>query len=118
MKSVLRLLLPVFLLVSPGCSQEPESFGSDPAAAVSLIRRTYRADEWNPQSSTIHTAEYFPTSSRRFLIVTFHRREGGTSKPYLYEGVPLNLWKEWRDAPSAGSWYNANLKGRFQFRPR
>jgi hypothetical protein len=111
-----RFLLPLLFFALPGYTQQSDAFASDPAAAVPLVRAAYHAEVWRPNSTNIHTVEYFRESPRKFLIVTFHRREGGTSKPYLYEGVPLNLWKEWRDASSAGTWYNANLKGRFEFR--
>lgn len=118
MPARIRYFLAFFLLLETSCAKEPAFIGSDPTQAVPVIRAAYEGDNWQPSSSTIHTVEYFADSPRKFLIVTFRRREGGTSKPYLYEGFPPHLWEEWRRAPSAGTWYNSKLKGRFPFLPR
>ena len=91
MSSIFRFLLAIILLNSPGHSRELEAFSSDPAAAIPLVRTVYHAEVWRPNSTNIHTVEYFQNSPRKFLIVTFHRRGGGTSKPYLYEGFPDDL---------------------------
>ncbi len=84
-------------------------------AAVRTVRASYESETWEPESESIRKVEFFPASERKFLIVTFRRRGGGSSKPYIYEGFPEALWREWKAAPSAGRWYNANLKGNRAF---
>lgn len=116
MKSFHILSVPVFFLFLIACAREPDSFGSNADAAIPPIRNAYKAEKWRPDSTSISAVEYFPQSPRRFLIVTFHRRDGGPSKPYLHEGVPFTLWDSWNRAESAGRWYNANLKGRYPLR--
>lgn len=108
----MRALLPAItlLVLLTACGGDGVAIPSRPEDAVPVVRESWRANVWTPDSTAIAKAEYFPDSPRKFLIVTF-RRSGGASKPYLYEGFPASMWRKWREAESAGRWYDANLKG-------
>lgn len=60
----------------------------------------------NLQSSFMASAEYEHASGT--LIVTFHH--GGAT---TYTGVPAHVALELTKAPSAGSYYNSHIKGRY-----
>lgn len=110
MKPLLTLAL-ALLCASCG-AQAPIAIPADYAGAVKAVRAAYDAETWTPDSSLIRKVEHYPDSPRLFLIVTFT----SGPKPYIYEGVPTSLVREWKAADSAGRWYNANLKGnRFYF---
>lgn len=66
-----------------------------------------------PDSTAIHHAIYFQDGG--FLVLRF---QSDPSKSYLFEGVPLRLWREFEAAPSKGRFYNDQIKGRYRFQLR
>ena len=62
-----------------------------------------------PDSSCFSSVGYDPDTET--LVVIF-RRNSGYSK-YCYYGISEELWDEFRNAESLGSFYNANIKGQY-----
>lgn len=60
------------------------------------------------QSSNIHVAEYNPT--KRVLYLSFHN--GGR---YRYDAVPLDVWENFKNAPSKGSYFAANIRTQYKY---
>jgi hypothetical protein len=62
-----------------------------------------------PESSMIQGLSYDP--DRQTLGIVF--RDSGR---YLYDGVPEPVFAAFCRAPSAGTFFNAQIKGRYGFR--
>lgn len=60
-------------------------------------------------SSNIAAAQYDQETLE--LVVTF---KNGTS--YMYSPVPGNVVTDWSNAQSSGQYFNAFIKGQFEFR--
>lgn len=58
------------------------------------------------QSTALSFAEYDTESER--LEITFT-----SGQSYTFERVPMNVFENLRDAGSPGSFYHANIKGRY-----
>lgn len=60
-------------------------------------------------SSWIRGAEFYSCdgSLGYFILVT-------DKKSYIYNGVPINIWKNFRAAQSKGGYYNSHIKGRYK----
>jgi hypothetical protein len=77
--------------------------------AVQYVRGHYSGESIDARrSSWITSAEYFPADGRGYLIL------GMTGRPYIFAGVPLQVWQEFKDAPSLGRYYNQNIRGRYR----
>ena len=63
--------------------------------------------EVQPNSSWITRAEY---CGNRFLILTMRGRE------YIFDCVPLSVWRRYRAAASKGTFYNSQLRDRYRLR--
>lgn len=57
------------------------------------------------ESSAVHFARYNPSTQELWLTLP--------KASYLYSGVPAEKVYELLDAPSAGRYYNANIRGRY-----
>jgi hypothetical protein len=82
-------------------------------AAISHFLEKGGAEEITPRSTAISRALYFPDSRRRVLLIYF---SSNPAKPYIFEGVPKEVWRDFKTARSHGTYYNAHLRGRYQFR--
>lgn len=49
--------------------------------------------------------------SERKMYLQFHSGDA----IYVYDDVPLEVWKELKDADSAGSYFNEQIRGQFQY---
>ncbi len=90
---------------------EPESFVSI-ETATAWYRANASSESMTPDSTAIASAEYFPASTHRALIVTF---TSNPAKPYLYGGVPAEIWQQFKTADSKGRFFNASIRGRYPF---
>jgi hypothetical protein len=84
--------------------QLPRSCGQ----AVAHVRSKYRAERIDTsRSSFVTSAEYFDANGEGYLILGLNRR------PYIYRGVPVELWRRFKAAESFGRFYNQHIKGRY-----
>jgi hypothetical protein len=66
-----------------------------------------------PQSLWIDWAEYCADGEVGFFIM---KVKTGLQKQYLFERMPRNVWDGFVSAPSAGTFYNAAIRGtKFRF---
>lgn len=63
-------------------------------------------DQHSFKSSAIVSGSY--DADTQELVVVF---TGGRS--YSFDGVPPDVWERFKAAPSAGSFYNAMLRGQY-----
>jgi hypothetical protein len=127
----LLLILSLAAFISGSCSQNTSQttnnskrFSEGQSNAAKGFATYAEAMEWvrsNPnlraesvdasRSSFIRNAEYYGDKSGvGFLILNFKGKE------YIFEGVPKQVWQEFRNAPSFGQYYNQNIRGRYGFR--
>jgi len=77
--------------------------------AIGCVRSHYPGESIDTRrSSWITSAEYFPAEGRGYLIL------GMRGRPYIFAGVPPQVWQEFKDAPSLGSYYNQNIRGQYR----
>jgi hypothetical protein len=75
-----------------------------------VVRSTYDCEvEDISRSSVVFGAEFCDAGDRQgYLIVNLRGRE------YIHAGVPEDVWEEFRDAESMGSYYASNLRGHYR----
>lgn len=97
-----------FLL--PSCKGAPEPFASEGittyAEATKWVQKNYRGETATPNSSLIHKMVYFPKG--KFMLIHF---QSNKPKGYLYHRVPKSLWRDFKNAPNAGRFYESKIKG-------
>lgn len=61
------------------------------------------------KSSWISGASYYSCDNNfgYFILST-------DSKNYIYKDLPINIWRDFKNANSLGSYYNLNIKNRYQ----
>jgi hypothetical protein len=80
------------------------------AEAVRIVRSIYDCDVEDVNRSTlVYGAEYCDAGGAHgYLIVNLRGRE------YIHAGVPRQVWEEFRDAESMGSYYASHLRGHYR----
>jgi len=89
-------------LLSAACGSSEQKSAAPEAPAV-----TAEAIMLEVSSTTFSKIGYDPASQE--LTVVF--RDGGET--YTYSGIPAVLFEDMRSAESVGSFYHANIKGKF-----
>ena len=119
--SVLRFLLLVCAMFSilsctadaqESCEQLEEKY-VDADGMVDLLDQTsfsFSEQFDTSQSSWIKAASYYSCDGAKgyFVLRTY-------KKVYLYKDVPKDLWNRFKQADSLGSFYNIQIKGRYEY---
>ena len=63
-------------------------------------------------SSWLQKAEYYSCDEKTGYLIVFTKK----GKSYLYENVPVGIWKDFKTTDSFGRFYNSELKGKYGFR--
>ena len=96
---------------SQDCNKLPDNFTSY-SKAISLVKGTYFKIEETANtsnSSWITSAKYYSCDGKTgYFIYTTKDHE------YIHKGVPINVWEEFKNAPSKGSYYDYNIKHKYQ----
>ena len=95
------------------CGQMPRHFNSYGAAIAFVKKAQFRfSDDINTsRSSWIRSASYYSCDgiTGYFIFTT-------DTKEYIHSDVPVALWKQFKVAPSFGSYYDRNIRGKYRFR--
>jgi len=93
------------------CNELPSSFETY-QKATELVKGAHFAIEENistPGSSWIRSASYFSCNKTTgYFIIKTHKKE------YIHDNLPVEVWKEFKNASSYGSYYSQHIKGRYQ----
>jgi hypothetical protein len=116
MKVVLStfFLVSVFALISCSqshCEKLPVIFNNytDAKQKITGAKFSYKESINTSKSSWIRKASYFSCNdSVGYLLIRTD------SQDYIHEDVPLQVWKSFKTAGPYGSFYNYNIKGRYQ----
>ena len=112
-----KIVLILFILASiaseaQDCSKLPESFTSY-SQAIQLVKNcTFQLKDVanTSNSSWITSARYYSCDGRSgYFIYTTNR-----GYEYIHKGVPTYVWEGFKNAPSKGSYYDHNIKGRYR----
>lgn len=110
----MKYILVLFILIScksNDCSNLPSTFESYPESLAVVESATFNFTNQldTSESSWIRGAHYYSCDNiTGFLIIDTD------SNSYIHERVPLTVWEAFENAKSFGSFYNRNVKGRFQ----
>ena len=117
MKIFFTLLLLFFISINSysqtDCDQLPTTFSSYNQALnlVSNANFSFIDNVNTSRSTVIQGAKYFSCDNRSgFLII------GVNNQRYIYQGVPINVWNNFKTASSFGSFYNSYIKNNYQLR--
>ena len=92
-------------------TEDPTAFATWDEA-IEYVRDTYSVESIDTsRSSWITSAEYFEADGRGYLIL------GMRGHPYIFSGVPADVWEEFKEAPSLGKAYHALIRGNYGFEP-
>jgi hypothetical protein len=94
------------------CNQMPSHFPSYDAATSFVKNAHFKfKDEVNTsKSSWIRSASFYSCDGRTGYFIS-----GTDKQEYIHAGMPIKIWKEFKNADSFGSYYNKNIKHRYQF---
>jgi len=115
MKNLILIFANLVLLSSCSyldCDQLPHSFSSYNDAVKAIKEAHFKIHEniSTPKSSWVIGASYYSCDGELgFFILLTDRKE------YLHSNVPVNIWNEFKNSNSFGSYYVNNIKHRFQF---
>lgn len=99
---------------SQDCPTLPESFTSYSQAIDFVKQSHFRIHETanTSNSSWITSAKYYSCDGiSGFLIYTTNR-----GYEYIHKGVPINVWEEFKNASSKGSYYDHNIRHKYRLR--
>ena len=99
---------------SQDCNKLPQSFSSY-GQAIRLVKNSdfIITEEANTsESSWITSANYYSCDGETgYFIYTTNR-----GYEYIHKGVPLRIWNGFKNASSKGSYYDANIRKKYQLR--
>lgn len=118
MKPIIKLpLIPIFALTinceSNSCNQLPETYSSYTEATSTVKSTQFKIKQSvnTSKSSWIKNASYYSCDGQvGYLIIKTNK-----GKEYIYADVPIEVWKEFKNASSFGKYYNSNIKGHYYF---
>ena len=96
-----------------GCKNIPSSFSNYEQAFKTVKSSSFNLKETvdTSKSSWIRGATYLSCDSRTgFLIINTGDRE------YIHQGVPLEVWRAFKNASSFGNYYNSNIRGKYRLK--
>lgn len=113
MKYSVGIVLLIFLLSCnrTECSKIPSSFKSynDAERIISDASFNYTDKVNTDKSSWIRAAEFYSCDKQTgFIIIKTDKEE------YIHKEVPIDVWTDFKNAPSFGSYYNRFIKHRYQ----
>lgn len=109
----LFLILFTFSCKSQDCETIETSFSSHQEATQVISNTNFNlSDDVNTsKSSWIRIAKYYSCDEKLgFLII------GTDKKGYLFQDVPIEVWKGFKHADSFGKYYNNYIRGGYQLK--
>ncbi|MEO8255176.1 MAG: KTSC domain-containing protein [Flavobacterium sp.] len=106
----------LFLFISctgSNCKDLPNNFESYNQVKETIKETNFEFEDQvnTSRSSWITSAKYFSCDSKTgFLVI------GTESEDYIYGGVSIEIWNEFKNSESLGSYYNSTIKHRYQLK--
>ena len=115
----------IFLLIIFSCSKEKQNISecteittpfktySEAKNTVQSIDFKYTDEVDTSKSSWIRGAQYYSCEGETgYLVYQTDKKE------YIHQQVPVEVWEEFKNAESFGSFYNENLKHKYRVVPQ
>lgn len=108
------LLLSLFLMSFQGekdCTNLPNTFSSYEQASNLVKSSVFKLHENvnTSKSSWIRAVNYYSCDSKKgFLIIKTDQGE------YIHQNLPIEVWREFKNASSFGSYYSDNIRGNYK----
>lgn len=112
MKTLIYLVT-LLLISCQNCDKLPAHFESYEQAKTIIKDSSFSTkDEMtNIKSSWITSASFYSCDgSSGYMII------GMRGKEYLYNGVPFDVWNDFKKADSKGKFYHRHIKGKYKFK--
>lgn len=108
---IMGILIFPFCSINKTCSNDDFSFDSYDSALRGIKSTSFTYyDEFEPSNDWMGTVTFFSCDKKDgFLIIEIRHEE------YIYQEVPIKIWKNFKAAESPGSFYSRNIKGNYQF---
>lgn len=119
MKILIQSLLFIGVLVSftscknQSCESFPVNFNSNKEALNKIKSTDFKLEDSvnTSRSSVIESAHYFSCDgSSGYLLIVIRNKE------YIYQNVPISVWKQFKKADSFGSFYNTYIRGKYHLK--
>ena len=94
------------------CESLPNEYGNFDEAISKIKAYSFKINETinTSKSSWFRGASYYSCDGQTgFFIIKTDKKE------YLYSNLPIAIWEEFKDAVSFGSYYDLNIKNKYQF---
>ncbi len=109
------LLLLLFSLISCGqdCKNLPGVYKSYEEAKQLVLAAHFKfTDNCDvSESSFITSADYYSCDGLVGYFVV-----GMNDKKYIFQDMPVGIWRDFKKAESKGRYFNGNIKGRFSLK--
>lgn len=94
------------------CHDLPESFKSYNQALSKIESATFLIKESVDcsESSWIQSSTFYSCDGRTGFFI-LRTKEG---QEFIHQNVPIGIWKQFKNVSSFGSFYNSNIKGKYQ----
>ncbi len=109
---ILSFFFHSFLVDAQTCKDLPANFLSYSNAATAIKSATFKFEDKVDFSSSswISKATYHSCDDETgyFILTTQKGNE------YIHQNLPINVWKQFKEADSFGDYYNRKIKGKYQ----
>ncbi len=114
-KGLLKVLLVLMLITSCkqsyDCIKLPMDFATYQEAINSVKSASFKISETADATSSSwigHAAYYSCDGSTGYFTIETEGRE------YIHEGIPRDVWNDFKNSESLGTYYNQKIKGRYK----
>ncbi len=116
---VVKIIMYAFISLSlnscfaQDCESLPNNFKTYKAAlnAIETANYNYHESIDTKKSSWIIGLTYYSCDNKKGFLVMETKKE-----KYIHQDIPVSIWRELKQAPSFGSYYNHNIKGKYKVR--
>jgi len=108
---LLLLLITITSCSSQDCKELPSSYNSYKDALTEIKSSDFKLEDSvnTSKSSVIESAQYFSCDGNNgYLIIEIRNTE------YIYQNVPISVWRNFKNANSYGRFYNSTIKDNYK----